>query len=223
MDEQTNTSKNVIDHRQLAAATHGSVGIIALLLGVLTGRATAPTSTVDVDLMQVTSTALDRGAAFWINQLDPGQWRDARVVVINHDENTPCGIANQMSGPFYCPPSEHIYLDLSFLRAITGDLARAYVVAHELGHHVQKLRGEFLNRDSVAVELQADCYAGMWMHDEQLHKHLADGDLTAAAAEAAAVGDDRICPGCSTESWTHGSSEQRVAALLKGVGGSACR
>ena len=217
MDEQQTVSKRVIDHRK--AAIHGLPPVVALLFGWLMFHNSAPADS-DRDLVLNVSTAIDRGVDYWQRATMP-QWRAPYVVLIDHDhgEVTPCGQADDRSGPFYCPVNERIYVDVQFLRAIRGDLARAYVTAHELGHHVQKIRGELDGRPSVSIELQADCYAGMWMHDEQVRGHLASTDTAAAIEEARAVGDDRICPACSPEMWTHGSSLQRAKALSDGLAG----
>lgn len=216
MQEQSSPSKNIIDRR--ATATHGMAGVVGFLLGLIGTHVVPAAGGADADLVQVVSTALDRGDAFWSNS--PG-WRSAHVVLIDGIEPTPCGPASSSSGPFYCPPNERIYIDLSFLRAINGDLARAYVIAHELGHHVQKVRGGPL-RGSIDVELQADCFAGQWIGNEQINGRLVAGDMDAAIAEADAVGDDRVCPSCSAEQWTHGSSAQRVAAVRSGAKGGTC-
>lgn len=221
MDIERTRSPNVIDHRKVAS--HGITFLIAMICGVLLGHgAPKQPAEPDDDLVAITSTALDRGDDFW-HARDPQGWRSPHVVLIPEaGETTPCGRADEASGPFYCPPNERIYVDVRFLRAIRGDLARAYVTAHELGHHVQKLRHELDGRPSIDIELEADCYAGQWMADEQAHGHLAPGDIETALAEAAAVGDDRICPGCSSEQWSHGSSAQRVAAVQRGFAGGAC-
>lgn len=219
VDEKT--SENIIDRRPIA--THGLAWTLGLLFGAFFRPDGAPPSTNDPDrdLVMLASTALDRGQTFWAAQFASSSrsWRDARVVLFTGATKTPCGRADATTGPFYCPPDTHIYLDLAFLRAIHGDLARAYVLAHELGHHVQALRGELDGRPSVEVELQADCYAGEWMRNEQALGDLGEGDVPGAIAEAEAVGDDRICPGCSTEQWTHGSSEQRAGSVMRGLGG----
>jgi predicted metalloprotease len=224
MDEQPNVSPKIVDHRR-SAATHGFTGLMSLVLGFLFGMSVgSPPVDHDRDLVIVTSTALDRSDDFWSARLE--HWRSPHVVLVDHahGERTPCGTADERSGPFYCPSNERIYLDVAFLRSIRGELARAYVTAHEVGHHVQKVRGLLgSSRPQIDIELQADCFAGMWMHEEQLHDHLAPGDVDAAIAEASAVGDDRICPTCSTEQWTHGSSDQRVAALAEGLRGGPCR
>lgn len=221
MDTQKKASSQIVDHRKIV--TRGWPSAIALLLGLILGRVTGTGADPQRDLVLITSTALDRGDNFWGGRLDPGLWRAPHVLLVDHDhgESTPCGRADAASGPFYCPANERIYLDLDFIGAISGELARAYVTAHELGHHVQKLRGE-LGRSSISTELGADCYAGMWMHQEQLDGHLGSGDLANALLEAAAVGDDRICPSCSPEQWTHGSSTQRMDALTEGFRGGTC-
>jgi predicted metalloprotease len=220
MDVERTTSPNVIDHRKVAS--HGITFIVAMLCGVLLGHGAGPQPDPDADLVAVTSTALDRGDVFWASR-EGNAWRTPHVVLIPvAGEQTPCGPANEQSGPFYCPVNQRIYLDVRFLRAIHGDLARAYVTAHELGHHVQRVRGELDGRPSIDVELGADWYAGQWMADEQARGHLGSGDVAAALEEAAAVGDDRLCPGCSPEQWTHGSSAQRIAAVRRGIAGQPC-
>jgi len=222
VDEQTNTSKNIIDKRS-TATQHGISAVIGLLIGIFLGVKTAALpQPPDKDLVQITSTALDRGQTYWSHQV-PG-WRDAHVVLIDTETSTPCGPANKSTGPFYCPSDEHIYLDLSFLRTIKGDLARAYVVAHEIGHHVQKIRDELgALHQSVDIELGADTYAGCWMRTESVANHVALSEIDAALAEAQAVGDDRLCPSCSPETWTHGSSAARAAAVSKGLRGESCQ
>lgn len=212
-------SRNVIDKRPGRTG-----GVIAAILAFFLGRETTPDP--DADLVLVTSAALDRGQDFWRRVIGNG-YRDAHVVLVPSSGNTstPCGPASSDSGPFYCPGNERIYLEPGFLRAIDGDLARAYVIAHELGHHVQKLQGELRGQSGrgVAVELEADCYAGAWMREQMERGDVANGDINAALAEAAAVGDDRLCPDCKAEEWTHGSSADRVAAVSRGIGGETCR
>lgn len=211
MDQQPGISRNIIDRR---VATGGAVGIfVGGVLAFMLGH--PPAADPDRDLVQVTSTALDRGQAFWATTVGPA-WRDARVVLFTGRIASPCGQADAMTGPFYCPVDEHVYLDLAFLRAVRGELARAYVIAHELGHHVQNLRRE-LGADSVTVELEADCYAGAWMANEQRGGHLAPGDVTAALAEAAEVGDHG-----TADTWTHGDAAHRQAAVAKGISQARC-
>ena len=150
-----------------------------------------------------------------------------------------CGSAPSSVGPFYCPADGKVYVDLSFFRELSerfgapGDFARAYVLAHEVGHHVQNLLGvsadvnraqqedpESANELSVRLELQADCLAGVWAHAAYQKRLLEGGDLEEGLAAAAAVGDDRIQEQAGAridrESWTHGSSEQRQEWFRKG-------
>lgn len=214
-------SKNVIDRRK-AAASHGLAALLALLVGLLTGRVTKAPSDPDRDLVGTVSAALDRAQDYWSGKF-AGRWRDARVVLLDQAFMTPCGVADELSGPFYCPEDQRVYLDLSFLRAVDGELARRYVIAHEIGHHVQQLShrlGE--ERPSVDVELEADCFAGAWIRDEMTRGRVNSTDVESALAEAAAVGDDRLCPTCSPETWGHGSSEMRVAAVRRGMMGEPC-
>jgi hypothetical protein len=226
MDVQSEPSKQIEDHRWPRAATHGVAGALAFLIGLLVGHGPGipPAQDQDLSLVAVTSAALDRGDDYWADHLEPRVWRMPHLVLIDHTrgETTPCGKADVSTGPFYCPANERIYLDLDFLRSIRGELARAYVTAHELGHHIQKIRGELAGREITGIELGADCYAGMWMHSEQLAGRLGKGDVDAALAEAAAVGDDRLCPTCGQDLWKHGSSAQRVEAVKVGLDGGGC-
>ncbi len=150
-----------------------------------------------------------------------------------------CGSASSAVGPFYCPADRQVYIDFSFFQELSdrfgapGDFARAYVIAHEIGHHVQNLLGvsDDVNRErqedpgsanelSVRLELQADCLAGIWGHTALKEQVLEEGDLEEGLAAAAAVGDDRLQEqsgrGVDSESWTHGSSEQRMKWFRKG-------
>jgi predicted metalloprotease len=143
-------------------------------------------------------------------------------------------------GPFYCPGDEKLYIDLAFFRDLQarfrapGDFAQAYVIAHEVGHHVQNLTGTFKkmeaaqgrpaaerNRISVRMELQADCYAGVWGHHAGAMKQLDPGDVAEALNAATAIGDDRLQKQSQgrvvPESFTHGSSEQRVRWFTRGM------
>lgn len=163
----------------------------------------------------------------------------AQVVVFRGRAPSGCGIASSDTGPFYCPLDGRVYLDLGFFRELAlefdapGDFAQAYVLAHELGHHVQALTGvleqvqaeqaqqpEAAHVLSVATELQADCLAGVWGHSTYERRLLERGDLEEALRAAAAVGDDRIQQRTTgridPETWTHGSSEQRRSWYLRG-------
>jgi predicted metalloprotease len=214
-------SPHVIDRRKhIGAGVIG--GVLATVFGLLGFRAFSTTGTdkdPDRDLVFVVSTALDRGQAELAARVP--MYRFASVVLFDGETQTACGVGLTSAGPFYCSGDERIYMDLSFLRAIHGDFARAYVVFHELGHHLQKLRSA-RPLPGASTELEADCFAGEMMRTEQRSGHLMPGDVAAALEEAAEVGDDRLRPGSSPESWTHGSSAQRVAAVSAGLAGQAC-
>ena len=154
--------------------------------------------------------------------------------------NTGCGEASSQVGPFYCPPDQRIYLDTTFFKDVLegqlggqgGDFVEAYVIGHEYGHHIQNLLGTMgqvrtqqgADSDAVRLELQADCYAGMWTKDasdgDGLLEGLDQGDIQEALDSAKAVGDDRIQQksgqGVDSDGWTHGSSEQRMAWFTTG-------
>ena len=169
------------------------------------------------------------------------QYRPPKLVIFDGGVNSACGYTSSAAGPFYCPGDYQVYIDLNFFRELQkmgagGDFAQAYVLAHEVGHHVQNLLGVSMavqrrqrvvpkveaNKLSVLTELQADCYAGVWAHhahnDNQL---LEPGDLEEGMNAAAQIGDDvlmskagaRIRP----EAFTHGSSEQRQQWLYRGL------
>jgi hypothetical protein len=156
----------------------------------------------------------------------------AKLVLYRDGVRTGCGAASSAVGPFYCPADQRVYLDLSFEREMAGrlgaggDFAWAYVIAHEMGHHVQKLVGtsdevdqrrsehpDQANALSVRLELQADCYAGVWAHAAYRAGELEAGDIDEALGAAAAVGDDRLQRAArgtiDPDSFTHGTSEQR--------------
>jgi predicted metalloprotease len=159
-----------------------------------------------------------------------------------------CGSAQAATGPFYCPADEKVYIDLGFYDELKqrfgapGEFAQAYVLAHEIGHHVQKITGvenkvrqlqssnpSAANPLSVALELQADCYAGVWAHSTQQRGLLDPGDVESALHAAAAVGDDHIQQmtrgRVQPETFTHGSSQQRTEWFNKGLNSgsiSAC-
>jgi len=167
------------------------------------------------------------------------RYQPTKLVLFTQAVRSGCGTASSATGPFYCPLDGRIYLDLGFFRELSsrfeapGDFAQAYVIAHEFGHHVQNLlginedvrRGQQQNPDeanelSVRLELQADCFAGVWGHSAYRENQLEAGDLEEGLAAAAGVGDDRI-QGQSTgridrESFTHGSSEQRQRWFMRG-------
>ncbi|HEX5403639.1 MAG TPA: neutral zinc metallopeptidase [Pseudonocardiaceae bacterium] len=159
-------------------------------------------------------------------------YRPARLVLFTAALRTGCGVETSKVGPFYCPADRTVYLDATFfdeLQAkygVGGDFAQAYVVAHEVGHHIQNMTGtmaqvarlersapQYANQLSVLQELQADCYAGVWAHSTYERGLLEPGDIDEALNAAAAVGDDflqRTSTGTvRPENWTHGSSAQR--------------
>jgi uncharacterized protein len=172
-------------------------------------------------------------------QLLPQQYQTTQVSVFRDSVQSTCGRAGSASGPFYCPGDRMVYLDLSFFDELSqrfkapGDFAQAYVIAHEIGHHVQNLTGTLeaaspdgrSNARSVQVELQADCYAGIWGHQAAKSGNfsagrveLDPGDAEEALNAAAAIGDDRLSKGrIGPESFTHGSSAQRVAWFKRGM------
>ena len=161
------------------------------------------------------------------------EYRAPTLVLYDGAVRSACGLGQAAMGPFYCPDDEKLYVDLSFYRDLRtrfrapGDFAQAYVIAHEVGHHVQKLTGTFRrlqpgsNATSVRMELQADCYAGVWGHYAGLANQLDPGDLEEALAAAAAIGDDRLQQQAGgrvvPESFTHGTSEQRVRWFRRGL------
>jgi predicted metalloprotease len=160
----------------------------------------------------------------------PGPYRPPTLVVYANSVSTGgCGDATSAAGPFYCPGDQKLYIDPSFYDVLArrlrapGDFAQAYVIAHEVGHHVQNLigapkqpsRGETSNQTSVRVELQADCFAGVWGRTARATLQITDQDLGEALTAAHAIGDDAL--GHSDErTFTHGSSEQRIRWFRRG-------
>ncbi|MGI8741806.1 MAG: KPN_02809 family neutral zinc metallopeptidase [Bryobacteraceae bacterium] len=171
-------------------------------------------------------------------------YRHAKLVLFRDAIRSGCGTAQSATGPFYCPEDEKVYLDLGFFEELRqrfgapGEFAQAYVIAHEIGHHVQKLLGiegrirreqeqnpGQESRLSVSLELQADCFAGVWGNSTEQRNLLDQSDVPAGLRAAAAVGDDRLqrmaTGHVSPESFTHGSSAQRVAAFRRGLDSGA--
>ena len=166
------------------------------------------------------------------------RYSDARLVLFRDVVQSACGTAQAASGPFYCPGDQRVYVDLAFWDQLgqmgaSGEFAQAYVLAHELGHHVQTLLGtsqqvtqlqqsrpEVANQASVLLELQADCYAGVWGHSAAQRGKLDPGEADEGLRAAAAVGDDHLqkmsTGRVSPESFTHGSSEQRMTWFRRG-------
>lgn len=185
------------------------------------------------------SFVLDDVQATWSQLVTGGSYPDATLVLYREAVQSGCGVAPAAAGPFYCPADSSIYIDLSFYDTLRdrygapGDFAQAYVIAHEIGHHVQNLVGTLgdvrgaqqsspneANALSVALELQADCYAGVWAASADERGILERGDLEEGLGAAAAVGDDRLSSqagrSANQETFTHGSSEQRMQWFTTG-------
>ena len=184
------------------------------------------------------SFVLDDAQQFWQKDFESHgrPYRHAKLVLFTNATDTACGYGTSATGPFYCPNDERVYIDLGFFQTLSsrlgakGEFARAYVVAHELGHHVQDLLGiearaqrgnlKGASGNSVRLELQADCYAGIWAHSAQARSLLETGDIESAIGAAARIGDDvlqkeetgRVRP----ESFTHGTADQRQRWLERG-------
>lgn len=175
-----------------------------------------------------------------IFQQSNSQYRPPTLVLYDGQVSSACGTGQSAMGPFYCPGDQKLYIDLAFFRDLQtrfrapGDFAQAYVIAHEVGHHVQNLTGSFKtmeaardrsqaerNQTSVRMELQADCYAGVWGHHAGAMNQLESGDIAEALNAATAIGDDRLQKQTQDrivpESFTHGSSEQRVRWFKRGM------
>lgn len=168
-------------------------------------------------------------------------YSEPTLVLFNNRVSSACGMASSATGPFYCPADQQVYVDLSFFNDLKnrhgagGDFAQAYVIAHEVGHHIQTLLGisnevrqagrgkskAQVNALSVRQELQADCFAGIWGHAANTERQLLDpGDLEEALTAASAIGDDRLMReagrGVVPDSFTHGTSAQRVRWFKRG-------
>jgi uncharacterized protein len=166
-------------------------------------------------------------------------YEEPKLILFSEGVQTACGFGQSASGPFYCPADHQVYIDLTFYQELRdrfgapGDFAQAYVIAHEVGHHVQTLLGisertqaarqqssqAEANAISVRQELQADCFAGIWAHNaNQSRQILESGDVEEGLNAAAAIGDDRLTQGrAPPEAFTHGTSEQRVRWFKRGL------
>jgi predicted metalloprotease len=243
----------------LVASRFGMVGVLVLLLGycaltslggggLLTGGGTSPTqssatgqSTLDANTKDLLTRVLGSTERRWSEIFTAAgtQYTPTTMVAYSNTDQSGCGVAQSAMGPFYCPTDKRIYIDPQFFSELSqrfgapGDFAMAYVIAHEVGHHVQDLEGNLDrasqaqaragrtegNQIQVAIELQADCYAGVWAARDQ--NLLEPGDIEEGMRAAEAIGDDtlqkqaqgRVVP----ESFTHGTSAQRQAALRKGL------
>ena len=241
----------------LVASRFGIVGVLVLLLGycaltslggggLLTGGGTPSTapagqSTLDANTKDLLTRVLGSTERRWSEVFTRAgtQYQPTKMVAYSNTGQSGCGVAQAAMGPFYCPTDQTIYIDPQFFNELSqrfgapGDFAMAYVIAHEVGHHIQNLEGTLDqaqrsqaglsrsegNQVQVAVELQADCYAGVWAARDQ--NLLEPGDFEEGMRAAEAIGDDtlqkqmqgRVVP----ESFTHGTSAQRQAALRKGL------
>jgi predicted metalloprotease len=259
-------SDNVEDRRGMGmpvGIAGGGVGAIVLVvLGLLFGvdpgvlidlagggaptgyGASRPPAPGDEKLADFVSVVLADTEDTWTAALreQGAQYRAPKLVLFSGAAQSACGFAEAAMGPFYCPQDEKAYLDLAFFRDMErklgapGDFAQAYVIAHEIGHHVQKLLGisgrvagaqqrlgpREANALSVRLELQADCFAGIWAHRAEAARHVIEpGDLEEALGAASAVGDDRLQQRSRgyvvPESFTHGSSAQRARWFKRGL------
>jgi predicted metalloprotease len=211
-----------------------------------TGSSSQPVkqSEAEKQLVEFVSTVLADTEDTW-NELfkqTGNSYQEPRLVLFRQAVSTACGTGSAQIGPFYCPADQKVYIDLSFFDELKnrheapGDFAQAYVLAHEIGHHVQTLRGISqkvqqskkglssvkANRLSVKQELQADCYAGIWAHHARRSRQILEsGDIEEGLAAASAIGDDRLQKQARgyviPDSFTHGSSGQRVAWFKTGL------
>ena len=201
----------------------------------------APTGAPSDQLGKFASVVLADTETTWKQLLGP-DYEEPRLVLFTGSVRSACGTTSSAVGPFYCPGDHKVYLDLTFFNEMAqrlgapGDFAQAYVIAHEVGHHVQNLTGvaekitrlqrqvseKEANALSVRMELQADCFAGVWGHHANRTRNLIEpGDFEEGLKAAAAIGDDRLQKMgqgyVQPESWTHGSSDQRMTWLRRGL------
>jgi predicted metalloprotease len=198
-----------------------------------------PASDPDRELVETVDIVMGDLQEFWGRTLGQ-RYRPARLVLFTDATETACGYGQSAMGPFYCPPDEKAYIDLSFYRDLErrfgapGDFAQAYVLAHEIGHHVQNVLGIAdevrrtqaqrpgeANDLSVRMELMADCFAGVWGNSTSKRGIMEPGDVEEGLRAAAAIGDDRLQRQAggrvAPESFTHGTSEQRARWLRTGL------
>lgn len=256
-------SSNIEDRRGLGpkVAVGGGLGtLVIVILALLFGadprqfleqvpsnpssdvQSSRPTNPEEEELKQFVSVVLAKSEDVWhdVFQKNNSRYREPTLVLFTDQVRSACGMAGSAVGPFYCPGDEKVYIDLSFYEELRrrfkapGDFAQAYVVAHEVGHHVQNLlgitdrvdamRGRVSERDlnqlSVRLELQADFFAGIFARHVQNQGMLESGDIEEALQAASAVGDDQIQRRTTgyvvPDSFTHGTSEQRLRWFRKG-------
>ncbi|MGA9638446.1 KPN_02809 family neutral zinc metallopeptidase [Flavobacterium sp.] len=246
-----------------AIAGGGIIGIVILLLNIFGGEngqmvgtilqqtqgQAAPTeqrdlTAAEIEEQQFVKTILADNEDVWTKIFEENnlRYKKPKIILFSGSVQTACGGATSASGPFYCPGDQKVYMDLTFFEELKtkfgaqgGDFATAYVIAHEIGHHVQTLLGTSdkmrkmqqgksqaeANKLSVALELQADFYAGLWTnYNQKMNNILEIGDIDEALSAAHAVGDDAIQAKMQghivPESFTHGTSEQRKYWFMKG-------
>lgn len=256
-------SSNIEDRRGIGpkVAVGGGLGtVIVLILALLFGadpqqlleqapsdpssgvQSSRPLNPEEEELKQFVSVVLAKSEDVWhdVFRRNGSQYREPTLVIFTDQVQSACGMAGAAVGPFYCPADEKVYIDLSFYEALRrrfnapGDFAQAYVVAHEVGHHVQNLLGinerisamqrrvseEEANQLSVRLELQADFFAGVFARYVQNQGILEPGDIEEALRAASSVGDDEIQRRTTgyvvPDSFTHGTSEQRLRWFRKG-------
>lgn len=230
---------SIVFKRNFFALVSGTGGPSASTGGPSAPRASSPD---EEQAFRFVGFVLDDVQSVWARtfQASGRPYRDAALVVFRDSTASGCGAADAAMGPFYCPADLKVYVDLAFYDELKsrfgapGDFAQAYVIAHEIGHHVQHLLGidEKMRRQqeqrpalandlSVRLELQADCLAGVWGHSTAQRSILEQGDVEEALGAATAIGDDRLQRSAgrrvNPETWTHGSSQQRVAWFNKGL------
>ena len=209
--------------------------------GTVTSGGPVQSSASEDTLVSFVSFVLDSAQSMWAQTVPSlgAEYREAHLVLFRDGVESACGFAETATGPFYCPGDHKVYIDLGFYQELKdrfgapGDFAQAYVLAHEIGHHVQWVLGteEQVRRAqrsrpgrendlSVRLELQADCYAGVWAHEADREGILEVGDIDEGLNAAAAVGDDRLqrmsTGHVNPDSFTHGSSAERVAWFRRG-------
>ncbi len=251
------SSGNIEDRRGMGIGVGGGLGIggivIALIAAYFGIDPSAVLSTVEQTQTQAETREAPRGAPgdemgqfvskvlgstedVWgqIFQQSGKTYTPPTLVLYSGAVRSACGLGQSAMGPFYCPNDQKLYVDLSFYDDLRrrfkapGDFAQAYVIAHEVGHHVQNLTGTFAklqarhdNATSVRMELQADCYAGVWGHYAAVKNQLDPGDIDEALTAASAIGDDRLQQQSQgrvvPDSFTHGSSAQRVSWFKRGM------
>lgn len=258
-------SDNVEDRRGMGGkglAVGGIGSVILVVLGLLFGfdpsallnrgggdssapgtSSSRPVNAEEEELKDFSSSVLANTEDVWqqIFRQSGQQYRAPKLVIFSGRVQSPCGTSTAAVGPFYCPGDQKVYIDLSFYRELKsrfrapGDFAQAYVIAHEVGHHIQNLTGTMdkvnsmqrrasereSNDLSVRLELQADCFAGVWAQYAQKKGDLEAGDVEEALNAATAIGDDRLQKEGQgyvvPDSFTHGTSEQRMRWFRRGL------